>query len=137
MFLIVAVTKYFLAGKKRGFGEGKWDGFGGKLESEDNSMEACALRELEEECGIKGRNLAYNGRLKVIMLNCQHVLNVHIYVTSEYENIPVETAEMYPQWFEESEIPYDKMWKDTLLWLPLVLQGRIIEGRYGTFVLSE
>ena len=37
--------------KKRGFGEGKWNGFGGKLEHGE-SIAQCAARELEEESGL-------------------------------------------------------------------------------------
>ena len=36
--------------KKRGFGEGKWNGFGGKVEEGETILQA-ALRELKEECG--------------------------------------------------------------------------------------
>jgi 8-oxo-dGTP diphosphatase/2-hydroxy-dATP diphosphatase len=37
--------------KKRGFGKGKWNGFGGKVE-EGECIEDSAIRELEEECGL-------------------------------------------------------------------------------------
>ena len=36
--------------KKRGFGVGKWNGFGGKLEPGETVVEAAA-REVREECG--------------------------------------------------------------------------------------
>ena len=36
---------------------------------------------------------------------------------------PVETEEMRPRWFALSEIPYEKMWSDDILWLPLFLKG--------------
>jgi 8-oxo-dGTP pyrophosphatase MutT (NUDIX family) len=37
--------------KKRGFGEGKWNGFGGKKEPAE-TMAECAQRELREESGV-------------------------------------------------------------------------------------
>ncbi|KAG4070235.1 hypothetical protein HA402_003925 [Bradysia odoriphaga] len=37
--------------KKRGFGLGKYNGFGGKVE-ENESIDDAALRELNEECGL-------------------------------------------------------------------------------------
>ncbi len=37
--------------KKRGFGAGKWNGFGGKVEKGESNTQA-AIRELEEESGI-------------------------------------------------------------------------------------
>ena len=38
--------------KKRGFGSGRWNGFGGKVE-EGETIEQATLRELDEEVGIK------------------------------------------------------------------------------------
>jgi len=31
---------------------------------------------------------------------------------------------MRPQWFDFADIPYDQMWEDDRLWLPMVLQGQ-------------
>ena len=43
--------RMLLGMKKRGFGMGKWNGFGGKVEP-DETVEAAARRELEEEAGL-------------------------------------------------------------------------------------
>ena len=43
-------NEVLLGMKKRGFGEGKWNGFGGKVEPGETILDA-AVRELEEECG--------------------------------------------------------------------------------------
>jgi len=39
--------------KKRGFGVGKWNGFGGKVENGETVFDG-AMRELQEECSIPG-----------------------------------------------------------------------------------
>ncbi|GLE03487.1 hypothetical protein PINS_up012389 [Pythium insidiosum] len=38
--------------KKRGFGQGKWNGFGGKVDPTDASVIAAAAREVREEANI-------------------------------------------------------------------------------------
>ena len=43
--------RVLLGMKKRGFGAGKWNGFGGKLEPGESVVEAAA-REVREECGF-------------------------------------------------------------------------------------
>ena len=42
--------------KKRGFGEGLWNGFGGKVNEGETILEG-AIRELNEESGLTGKNL--------------------------------------------------------------------------------
>ena len=38
---------------------------------------------------------------------------------------------MEPQWFAISDIPYDKMWQDDQMWLPLVLQNKKIRAAFN------
>lgn len=32
-------------------------------------------------------------------------------------------VEMIPEWFAMEEIPYDRMWNEARLWLPVALSG--------------
>merc|ERR1712203_136690 len=43
--------RILLGMKKRGFGQGKWNGFGGKVEAEESILQG-AIREVKEECGL-------------------------------------------------------------------------------------
>jgi hypothetical protein len=38
---------------------------------------------------------------------------------------------MKPQWFSESEIPYENMWPDDQYWLPLFLAGKDFQGQFS------
>jgi 8-oxo-dGTP diphosphatase/2-hydroxy-dATP diphosphatase len=49
--LIVKDDRVLLGMKKRGFGMGKWNGFGGKLH-DGESIEDATRRETLEECGV-------------------------------------------------------------------------------------
>ncbi len=42
-------------------------------------------------------------------------------------------AEMRPQWFDHSDIPYDKMWPDDYMWYPHMLNEMYI----GAYMLFE
>lgn len=114
-----------LAMKKRGFGMGRWNGVGGKVEPGE-SIEEALVRECEEEIGVTPK--AYH---KVAV----HIFDyhddpealkheVHVYVSDQWDGEPEETEEMAPRWFPLNEIPYDHMWEDDALWLPLVLRGK-------------
>ena len=41
-----------------------------------------------------------------------------------------ETDEADPIWTPLTEIPYDEMWEDDVIWLPRMLEGKPFSGRY-------
>jgi 8-oxo-dGTP diphosphatase/2-hydroxy-dATP diphosphatase len=123
-------NQVLLGMKKRGFGVGKWNGYGGKLEPTE-TIEQCAVRELEEECGLVTADITRKGYLVFKMLELNMLMRVHVYETWKFSGDAVETEEMRPQWYRDSEVPFDKMWADDKHWLPLVLGGQSIIGRYG------
>ncbi|KAJ3570457.1 hypothetical protein NP233_g4391 [Leucocoprinus birnbaumii] len=141
---IVQNNKILLGYKKRGFGQGKYNGFGGKVEPNETSLEA-AMRELEEEAGIRAP-LKHVGVLLFIVSGAEKTFHIDIYYASEFEGTPTESDEMRPEWFSLSPpppnnamtaedtnqlppIPWDKMWDTDQCWIPLLPQGRAFRGR--------
>ena len=39
-------------------------------------------------------------------------------------------SEMRPKWFPISEIPYDDMWPDDILWFPFLFSGQKFSGYF-------
>ena len=110
--------------KKRGFGQGKWNGFGGKVEPGE-TIEAAALRELEEESCLKASAAELRGKITFTFLTIPEILKVHVFeAVGPIAGEPQETEEMLPQWYAEKDIPYDKMWADDQYWVPLFLEGK-------------
>jgi len=114
--------------KKRGFGKGRWNGFGGKVEI-DESIETAAKRELYEEANLRAQKIEKIAELK-FTFQTGELLLVHVYKVSAYEGELIESEEMKPQWWSITEIPYRNMWPDDLYWLPLVLKGKKIIGNF-------
>ncbi len=125
-----------LAMKKRGFGTGKWNGVGGKLDSRkgDKNIIEAAIRETEEEIGVKIKKLekvaVLNFRFPYIPEEKEWDQNVHVFLAREWEGTPLETEEMRPEWFNEKEIPFDRMWDDDKLWLPEILKGKKLKADF-------
>ncbi|MDO8571265.1 MAG: 8-oxo-dGTP diphosphatase [bacterium] len=115
--------------KKRGFGAGRWNGFGGKVEVGE-TIEEAALRELHEEAGIHGSNLEKRGTLLFIFENDPVALEVHIFRIDAFSGEPIETEEMAPQWYHEHAIPLENMWPDDAHWYPLYLEGKNFTGSF-------
>lgn len=119
-----------LAMKKRGFGAGKWNGVGGKVQ-QNESIEECARREAQEEIGVVLGEISKVAELTFNFSNEPEVDNmVHVYICNHWQNEPTESEEMRPKWFDVNEINYDEMWADDRFWLPKVLDGENIKGNF-------
>jgi 8-oxo-dGTP pyrophosphatase MutT (NUDIX family) len=118
--------------KKRGFGAGKYNSFGGKFDSsKDKTIEDTAVRELEEESGLcsKLEDLTKVAEMDYFYpYKTEWNQTVHIYTISTFSGEPQETEEMAFQWFHRNNIPYHQMWDDDKYWLPLVLEGKCLRG---------
>ena len=122
-------SRLLLGMKKRGFGAGVWNGFGGKVEAGE-TIELAAMREVQEEVGIVPTGLKKVGLITFTFESDPKIMEVHIFSVKDYTGEPVETEEMRPQWFEVDALPYDRMWPDDGFWLPMFLAGKIFTGEF-------
>lgn len=117
-----------LALKKRGFGKGNWNGYGGKLYSNEEILDG-AVREIFEESNVvvKHTNLEKVAIVEFFFEDGEH-LEVHAFFTYIWTGEPTETEEMSPKWYYFDKIPYDSMWDDDRHWLPRALSGEKLRG---------
>lgn len=127
--LIHQHPRLLLGMKKRGFGAGRWNGFGGKVERGE-TIEAAARRELFEEVGIDAVNLDTIGVLEFSFENDPDILEVHVFRVEGFSGEPKESEEMCPQWFHTDRIPFNDMWPDDVHWFPLFLRGSRFRGQF-------
>ena len=135
------ITDICLAMKKHGFGAGRWNGTGGKVEPGE-SIESAVIREAMEELGVVAA-----GPWKIAEFSFYFPHNpawdqkVHVYFSETWEGDPVETEEMRPRWFKVSEIPFKEMWPGDIFWIPEVVEGRLVRGMFkfgeGDVVLDK
>jgi len=152
-FIIDEKARTILLGyKKRGLGQGMYNGFGGKVDVGETIYEA-ALRELKEEAGITSP-LEHAGTLLFTSESSPLLHHIEIYRGSTWEGAVTESEEMRPQWFRIQEsagtlpgrkpnhvddvvqtaptlpsIPFEKMWADDPMWFPFLLSKRSFVGR--------
>lgn len=122
-------SNVLLGMKKRGFGAGRWNGFGGKLQ-EGESVEDAARREFNEETGLMSKNISKKGSLTFIYNHDQLIMEVHVFSVLDYVGELRETEEMLPKWFSRDEIPFADMWPSDEYWFHLFLDGKKFEGEF-------
>ena len=121
--------KILLGMKKRGFGMGRWNGFGGKVKNNEK-IEDALIRETKEEAGIVLKNYEKIGIIEFEFQEEPEKLEVHIFKSSNFIGKPSETEEMNPKWFDIEDIPYEKMWPDDKYWFPLFLKNKKFKGNF-------
>lgn len=124
-------NKVLLAIKKRGFGEGRWNGIGGKVRPGE-TVDQAMRREANEEINVEPTVYQQMARIAFDQyFKGEHALmNVNVFIATEWEGEPTESEEMMPQWFSIDSLPYDAMWQDDPYWLPLVLEGKKIQASF-------
>lgn len=125
---VVRDGRILLIHKKRGLGAGKINGPGGRLEPGE-TPDACAVREVQEELCVTPVGLSRRGRLQFQFAD-GHSIEAQVFTAVDCQGTPRETGEAIPLWFALDALPYDRMWADDRLWMPLMLAGRTFHGRF-------
>ncbi len=132
--ILVKKGHVLLAMKKRGFGVGKWNGCGGKPK-DGESVESAAIRETQEEIGVTPTSMKLAAKLDFffpdVPIEKDWNQQVWVYLVDKWAGEPSESEEMKPDWFKIEDIPFDKMWPDDKHWLPKVLSGKYVDGKFS------
>lgn len=124
--------RLLLAMKKRGFGAGKWNGVGGKVE-QGESCEDAAIREAAEEIAVEiaREKLKRVGTIKFYFTDQDGWdQECSVYIVEQWRGDPQESEEMKPHWYPIDEIPYTAMWVDDVHWLPRLLAGQEVDAEF-------
>jgi 8-oxo-dGTP diphosphatase len=124
--------KVLLGLKLRGFGAGKYTGFGGKIKAGETAPVA-AIREMAEETGVQIHqdDLKPMGQLTFLFpFTPAWSQVVHLFLAGRWQGDPVGSEEIEPAWFSLDDIPFDEMWQDAAHWLPRILNGEKLQALF-------
>ena len=129
-YIINDQGEVLLQHKGRGFGVGKWNGPGGKVEPGETSEQAV-IREIKEETGldiIKPEKMAeleyyYDGHEDWNNLT-------HAYLAKNFSGRMQASDEGELKWFKFNELPFSEMWGDDPHWLPKILAGEFMKMKF-------
>ena len=121
-------NRLLLIRKLRGLGAGKINAPGGKLESGETAAQA-AIRETMEEICVVPKQLKLRAELSFAFVDGYNLF-CSVFWADQHTGEPRATDEAIPIWCDIAELPYDEMWQDDRLWLPLLLQGKNLRGYF-------
>ena len=135
LLLIIKDDRILLARKKRGFGEGKLNGVGGRQEIGE-TIEETMIRETQEEIGVVPKDF-----FKMAIIDFDEYVkgkrtnvSMHIFLAKDFDGEISESDEMNPEWHDLKNIPFNQMFADDNFWLPEILKGNKV---IGNFVYDE
>ena len=128
LIFVIRNGEILLIRKKRGLGAGKINGPGGRIEPGESALE-CAIREAEEELRVTPTGVRRRGELSFQFVD-GYGIHVVVFSAEGCEQVARETEEAAPLWTALDQIPYDEMWEDDRIWLPLLIAGENFSGRF-------
>jgi len=111
-----------------GLGENLISGIGGKIgdspEIKDETPPQALVREFLEEVEVTPESFEDLGQVQFIFPHKPKWNQiVRVYRISSWLGELKETEVIKPMWFEENQLPKDRMWDDNSYWLPRILKG--------------
>lgn len=128
LLFVVRGDQILLILKKRGLGAGKVNGPGGRIDPGESPLQ-CAIREVREELGVTPTGVHEAGELRFQFVD-GHSIHGYVFRADDCDGDPVETDEAVPMWTPVDAIPYDRMWADDRLWMPMLLDRRRFVGSF-------
>lgn len=128
LLFVVQGGQVLLIRKQRGLGAGKINGPGGRIHAGETPLEA-AIREVQEEVCVTPYEIVECGELSFQFVD-GYSIHVHVFRAAGCHGEAAQTPEAIPLWTPLDAIPYDEMWADDRIWLPLMLAGTRFEGRF-------
>ena len=124
LVLILRDSMVLLGEKKTGeIGKGTLNAPGGK-QKPDESIADCMVREIQEEVGIT-LDPEHAELVAIVTFFADNIpdFEVHVFRTETFSGEPHETAEMIPEWFPVSVLPFERMLESDFAWFTRAIEG--------------
>jgi 8-oxo-dGTP diphosphatase len=128
LLFVIRDGQILLIHKKTGLGAGKINGPGGRIDPGETALEG-AIREVQEELCVTPSGVREAGELFFQFID-GYAMHGSVFRASDFTGELCETHEAAPLWTPLDRIPYDRMWADDILWLPVMLSGRGFRGYF-------
>jgi 8-oxo-dGTP diphosphatase len=128
LLFVLRDGQILLIDKKTGLGAGKINGPGGRIDPGETALHG-AIREVQEELCVTPMGVREAGELYFQFID-GYSLHGTVFIASDFTGELCETHEAAPRWTSLDRIPYERMWADDALWIPLMLRSERFRGYF-------
>lgn len=126
--------------KENDYHEGKWNGLGGKFE-QGESPEECAIREIEEECGLKVKSVTMKGFITFPLFDGKEDWYVFLFTADEFDGTLIDSPEGNLAWIKNDELTELNLWDGDKVFIPWLFQNKFFSAKFnyedGKYVSHE
>ena len=115
--------------KQNDMHQGKWNGLGGKLEPGE-SPEACAVREVFEESGLRCRNPRLRGFITFPAFDQIDDWYTFLYTFDEFEGELIDSAEGNLAWIDNDKLLELNLWPGDRVFVPWIFEESIFSANF-------
>jgi len=108
---------------------GKWNGLGGKF-LPGETPEACAIREIEEESGLRATDLQLRGVLTFPAFAKEEDWYCFLFTVTAFEGSLIESDEGNLRWIPDEDLLSLHLWPGDRIFLPWLKQSRFFSGKF-------
>lgn len=116
--------------KKNDYHEGKWNGLGGKFE-QGESPEDCAIREIEEECGLKVKSVTMKGFITFPLFDGKDDWYVFLFTADEFEGKLIDSPEGNLAWISNDNLTEINLWEGDKIFIPWLFKEKFFSAKFN------
>lgn len=115
--------------KENDYHRGKWNGLGGKFE-QGESPEECAVREIEEESGLKVKRIKMKGFITFPMFDGKEDWYVFLFTAEEFEGEVIDSNEGKLDWIPNNKLTEINLWEGDKYFIPWLFKEKFFSAKF-------
>lgn len=116
--------------KPNDYHEGKWNGLGGKFE-QGESPEECAVREIEEESGLKVKSIQMKGFITFPMFDGKDDWYVFLFTSEDFEGELIDSPEGHLEWIPTDNLTRINLWDGDKIFIPWLYEEKYFSAKFN------
>jgi 8-oxo-dGTP diphosphatase len=123
--------------KQNDYHKGKWNGLGGKFEPGE-SPEECAIREIEEESGLKVKSVKMRGFITFPLFDGTDDWYVFLFTADEFvrkdsfgEGDLIDSPEGKLEWIPNEKLTEINLWEGDKIFIPWLFEDKFFSAKFN------